>query len=961
MNHVYPVFHKAFRRTLISDPEIDSSQKISTENPGNVAKTGQDVSQFVHRITEIIRDENSTFSMEHSLGEAGLTFDSDTVDKILKRCFKARDAAIRFFYWVKLQPGFQHTAQTYNTMLYIAGEAKEFDLIKRLLDEMNSEECPKDIKTWTILVSHYGKAKQLGEALKTFKEMKKSGFDPDETVYGSMVLSLCNARKSELAAEFYKEMALSGMKLDSHGYKLLMTCLGEAGDIFGVRSVGNDMLKIAGMPKCAVHSSMMQSLSISGRFGDAIKLVNEIRGENSSLEEYQVLFKGLCRACRMNNALELLGVICKHEGAIDRDVYEILINGYLRIGEISVACVLLNSMKKLGFLPSVSTYTDIVQHLFRMNAYEEGCRLYEEMKESGLEPDVVAMTALVAGHVCHSQFSKAKEAFDNMKERGIKPTWKAYSIYIKELCKINEPEQAFELLKEMKSFKMNAGQETCQIVISLLEKAGKLEKVQLVKQMSNAFALQNQEPDLADVHISQELFCEETKTHSSNSGLESLDNEPLLPLMNELELGHPSQKTYSDQDLQDACRILLSFSDWSVLQEGLEKSTIKFTPHLVHEIMRKCQIHGNSTLRFFSWVGRIPGYHHTTETYNLAIKISGSAKDFKHMKSLYLEMRRKGCLITADTWTIMLAQYGRVGLTNMALRRFKAMKFKKYNPDRNTYKYMIMFLCGKKGRKVEEAILIFKEMLGVGFSPDQETLEIYLTCLCEVGKLSDARDCVDSLSKVSFTDQFRYSVLVKALCRAGKLDEALALSKELGTLDQYIYGSLVHGLLRAGRVDEALKMVGKMTLDGFSPTVHVYTSFLVHYFKEKQMEKALEIFRKMREDGCEPSIITYSALIRGYMNQGLAIDAWNTFWLMKLKGPFPDFETYSMFISCLCRDGRSEEALQLIYDMMEDGIIPSTLNFRTVYYGLNREGKHDLAHTVLQAKWALMKRRKFST
>ncbi|MEX5618427.1 hypothetical protein ABFV55_27510, partial [Pseudomonas syringae] len=56
----------------------------------------------------------------------------------------------------------------------------------------------------------------------------------------------------------------------------------------------------------------------------------------------------------------------------------------------------------------------------------------------------------------------------------------------------------------------------------------------------------------------------------------------------------------------------------------------------------------------------------------------------------------------------------------------------------------------------------------------------------------------------------------------------------------------------------------------------------------------------------------------------------------------------------------SEEALQVINDMLDSGICPSTVNFRTIFYGLNREGKHDIAQTVLQRKWALASERKFS-
>lgn len=67
-----------------------------------------------------------------------------------------------------------------------------------------------------------------------------------------------------------------------------------------------------------------------------------------------------------------------------------------------------------------------------------------------------------------------------------------------------------------------------------------------------------------------------------------------------------------------------------------------------------------------------------------------------------------------------------------------------------------------------------------------------------------------------------------------------------------------------------------------------------------------------------------------------------------------------MFISCLCRAGKSEEAVQLLSDMMDNGIVPSNVNFRTVFFGLNREGKQSLAQTVLQKKWALTSKRKFS-
>jgi pentatricopeptide repeat protein len=72
----------------------------------------------------------------------------------------------------------------------------------------------------------------------------------------------------------------------------------------------------------------------------------------------------------------------------------------------------------------------------------------------------------------------------------------------------------------------------------------------------------------------------------------------------------------------------------------------------------------------------------------------------------------------------------------------------------------------------------------------------------------------------------------------------------------------------------------------------------------------------------------------------------------------PDFKTYSMFISFLCKEGRSEEGMQLLSEMLRVGFAPSTVNFRDVFYGLNRERKQNLAQTVLRRKWDFASRRK---
>ncbi|XP_073006272.1 putative pentatricopeptide repeat-containing protein At5g06400, mitochondrial [Typha latifolia] len=933
----------------ISDAKQPRFQKAVSEQTHVGSCHPVDVSPIVQKVTEIVRAENRGICMEHRLNKLGLSFSSEIVENVLKRCFKVGHLALRFFNWVKLQPDFCHTTQTYNTMIYIAGEAENFDLVEKLMEEMDDELCSKDIKTWTIVISHYGKAGHVGKTLRTFDLMKKSGCELDSRVYKTILRALCNARKSELAMEFYKEMVSKNMPVDVHQYQMLMSCLVRSDDTESIRLVRDDMIEIAMVSESKAYMQTLKSFCSSGNIKEALQVFEEMKKKNILVdtEAYEIVLRGFCRAGRMIDAKEFVDSM-KNNSSVDIKDYGFLIDGFLREGDFTKALELLHDMKESGCLPMLSSYTQIMQHLFRSDQYRKACELYEDMIKSGIEPDIVAITAVVAGHVRHGHISEAWSVFEGMKKKGLRPTWKAYTVFIKELCKASKPREALKLLKEMSHSNLNATDEIFRLVITSLNRNCDLEKVKEVEKIMRLFKVDS----LENEQIHQEIDHISDEDHKVSS--------PSFPEdINTIQ----TTNGFKEKDLKGISRTLSSSNDWRSKQEDLERSMIHFTPEIVEAILKNCQRHSRAALIFFSWIGKQPGYKHTAETYNMAIKLAGSAKDFKHMRHLYQEMRRKDCPVTSNTWTIIIAQYGQAGLTELALKTFKEMKSEGYQPNGSTYKYMIVFLCGKKGRKIDDAIKIFQEMSHAGYMPDREMVEVYLSSLCELGKIEEARRSVISLCKRGFTTQLGFSLLIKSLCRARRIEEALTLVNEIDkigcTLDQYIYGSIVHALLRGGHLEEALNKLEEMKNVGLPQTTHIQTALIVHFCREKEIGKAVEIFKNMRENGCEPTVVTYSALIRGYMNMGMISDAWSIFQRMKLKGPYPDFETYSMFMTCLCKAGRSEDGLQLLHEMLDSEIIPSAINFRTVFCGLNREGKHDLAHSVLQTKWLLKRERMF--
>lgn len=187
----------------VSESSINSGLR---EAQGKIEKTfieNEVLGPDVDRITSILKEKNPLIPIEESLENCGLSFTHVIVEKVVRRCLRVSHLAFRFFNWVKLQPSYRHTSGTYNAMIYIAGEEKDFACVKRLLEDMDRESCPKTVKTWTILISQYGKANLVAKALKAFEEMESSGNRPDKTAYDSIISILCKARNIDLANKLH--------------------------------------------------------------------------------------------------------------------------------------------------------------------------------------------------------------------------------------------------------------------------------------------------------------------------------------------------------------------------------------------------------------------------------------------------------------------------------------------------------------------------------------------------------------------------------------------------------------------------------------------------------------------------------------------------------------------------------------------------------------------------------------
>jgi pentatricopeptide repeat protein len=98
---------------------------------------------------------------------------------------------------------------------------------------------------------------------------------------------------------------------------------------------------------------------------EAIELFQEL--PDKDVCSYNILFKALCSAGRLKDALELFD-----EMTLSPDVvtYGILIHGYCALGDLENSVKLLDEMVARGVEPNVIVYTSAVALLCKKNRFQ---------------------------------------------------------------------------------------------------------------------------------------------------------------------------------------------------------------------------------------------------------------------------------------------------------------------------------------------------------------------------------------------------------------------------------------------------------------------------------------------------------------------------------------------------------------------------------------------------------------
>ncbi|KAL5214226.1 hypothetical protein ABZP36_003378 [Zizania latifolia] len=182
-----------------------------------------------------------------------------------------------------------------------------------------------------------------------------------------------------------------------------------------------------------------------------------------------------------------------------------------------------------------------------------------------------------------------------------------------------------------------------------------------------------------------------------------------------------------------------------------------------------------------------------------------------------------------------------------------------------TYNTVMNHFCKK--RKWLRALKLFTDLLKRPITPNVQTYNIFISCLCRAGKFQFAKFVFSSKGFVA--DTVTCSILIHAFYEAGKEDELGFLFTDVSAgkivPDTITYNTLVDCLFRSGRRSEAVNLVRHID-DGYpvEPVAHL-AYWLVRC---GNIREALRLFDEMLVKGLTLDSRIFANVIKAFCRKG---------------------------------------------------------------------------------------------
>ncbi|PIN14840.1 hypothetical protein CDL12_12526 [Handroanthus impetiginosus] len=357
------------------------------------------------------------------------------------------NSSVKLFKWASLQKRFQHTADTYHTMILKLGMAGNVEEMEGYCNEMVREKCCGFDKSLLALIDSFVSNNRLSEALRVLYVMNSSSFKPSVGIFNALMCALVEAKRDFKDVLFvYKEMVKAGIVPNVDTLNYLLEALFESGRVDTAIDQYRRMDKKGCSPNIRTFEVLISGLAARNRVDESIVMLEEMLqcGCEPGSSFYIRVIPLFCGLQNLKIGLKLFKMMRASNMAPDSVTYEAMIQCLCVHLQMDDAVKLFEEMINSSLSPDHQVYVDIINGFCKLNKFVDAQNFLEERNIM----DTCLYNALLGSCCDNGEFTMAKDMFDKM-SRGNMTDAKSWNILIRFLCENAVINKALEYLCRM--------------------------------------------------------------------------------------------------------------------------------------------------------------------------------------------------------------------------------------------------------------------------------------------------------------------------------------------------------------------------------------------------------------------------------------------------------------------------------------------------------------------------------
>ncbi|KAK9265694.1 hypothetical protein L1049_012583 [Liquidambar formosana] len=475
---------KPFFRQLPSRYAPSISITTLDSNPQNPSTPIDDDDDDVETIFRIITSSSSTSNLKQSLKASGVFLSNDLIDKVLKRARFSHGNPLQileFFNYTSRRSGFYHTPFSLDTMLYILGRGRKFDLIWEVLKEMKrKDQSLISLRTLQVVLARIAKFCSVRQTVESFRKFRKLVPEYDTDCFNGLLRTLCQEKSMrdarnvyhslkhefrpnlrtfnillsgwkswEEAEAFFEEMKDMGVKPDLVSYNCLVDVYCKGRVVEKAYEVVDRMRNEDITPDVITYTSIIGGLGLIGQPDKARDILKEMKeyGCYPDVAAYNAAIRNFCIAKRLGDAYNLMDEIVSKGLNPNATTYNLFFRCFYWWNDLQSSWNLYQRLMDTGCLPNTQSCLFLIKLFKRQEKVEMALELWNDMVEKGFGSYILVSDVLFDLLCDMGKLEQAEKCFYQMLEKGHKPSNVSFR-RIKVLMELANRHEALQNLSE---------------------------------------------------------------------------------------------------------------------------------------------------------------------------------------------------------------------------------------------------------------------------------------------------------------------------------------------------------------------------------------------------------------------------------------------------------------------------------------------------------------------------------